>query len=84
VITPVLAAFTLAQQGPLEAARLLRGMTVGFLAYALFCFTVSVAILGLGTAAAFVLATALAVGAQTVVVAINRRRERILPAQVPA
>jgi hypothetical protein len=84
VITPVLAAFTLAQQGPLGAVRLLRGMTVGFFAYALFCFTVSVAIRGLGTAAAFLLATALALGAQAVVVAINRRRERLLPAQAPA
>ena len=84
VITPVLAAFTLAQQGPLEAVRLLRGMTVGFFAYALFCFTVSVAILGLGTAAAFALATALALGAQALVVAISRRRERLLPAQAPA
>jgi hypothetical protein len=84
VITPVLAAFTLTQQGPLEAVRLLRGMTVGFFAYALFCFTVSVAIRSLGTAAAFLLATALALGAQAVVVAINRRRERLLPAQAPA
>jgi len=84
VITPVLAAFTLAQHGPVEAVRLLRGMTVGFFAYALFCFTVSVGIGRLGTAAAFVLATALALLTQTAVVAAIRRREQLLPAEAPA
>jgi hypothetical protein len=80
VITPVLAAFTQAQHGPLEAIRLLRGMTVGFFAYALFCFTVSVGLGRLGTAATFVLATALALGAQTAAVAATRRHEQLLPA----
>jgi len=82
VITPVLAAFTLAQQGPVEAVRLLRGMTVGFFAYALFCFAVSVGIGPLGTATAFVLATVLALGAQAAVVAVRRRSEQLLPAEV--
>jgi hypothetical protein len=81
VITPVLAAFTLAQHGPLDAVRLLRGMTVGFFAYALFCFTVSVGIGRLGTAAAFVLATALALCTQTGAVAAMRRREQLLLAE---
>jgi uncharacterized membrane protein (GlpM family) len=80
VITPVLAAFTQAQHGPVEAVRLLRGMTVGFFAYTLFCFTVAVSIGRLGTAAAFVLAMALALVAQTAAVAIMRRREQLLPA----
>ena len=84
VITPVLAAFTLAQHGPAAAVRLLRGMTVGFFAYTLFCFTVSVGIGRLGTAAAFVLATALALVAQTAAVAVKRRRERLLPAEAAA
>jgi hypothetical protein len=84
VITPVLAAFTQAQRGSDEAVRLLRGMTVGFFAYALFCFTVSVGIGRLGTAGAFVLATALALGAQTVAVAATRRREQLRPAEAPA
>jgi hypothetical protein len=84
VITPVLAAFTLAQHGPAEAVRLLRGMTVGFFAYALFCFVVSVAIVPLGTPATFVLATALALGAQGVAVALTRRRERVLLAGASA
>ena len=84
VITPVLAAFTQAQHGPVEAVRLLRGMTVGFFAYALFCFTVSVGIGRLGTAAAFVLATALALVAQTAAVAVTRRRAQLLPAEASA
>ena len=84
VITPVLAAFTQAQRGPDEAVRLLRGMTVGFFAYALFCFTVSVGIGRLGTAAAFVLATVLALLAQTAAVAATRRREQLRPAEAPA
>jgi uncharacterized membrane protein (GlpM family) len=84
VITPVLAAFTQAQRGPDEAVRLLRGMTVGFFAYALFCFTVSVGIGRLGTAAAFVLATVLALVVQTAAVAATRRREQLRPAEAPA
>lgn len=74
VITPVLAAFTLAQRGPDEAIRLLRGMTVGFFAYALFCFTVAIGIERLGTPTTFVLATALALVAQTAVFACGRAR----------
>lgn len=81
VITPVLAAFTHAQQGKREVTRLLRGMTVGFFAYALFCFTVSVAIRGLGIAAAFTLATALALAAQGVAIALSRRREQLVSAE---
>jgi uncharacterized membrane protein YqjE len=77
VITPVLAAFTHAQYGPVEAIRLLRGMTFGFFAYALFGFTVSVGIDRLGTAATFALATALALVAQAAAVAIKRRREQL-------
>jgi hypothetical protein len=84
VITPVLAAFTLAQQGPVEAVRLLRGMTVGFFAYGLFCFTVSVGIGPLGTTVAFVLATALALCMQTTAVAAMRRREQLPLAEAAA
>ena len=78
VITPVLAAFTHAQQGTREAVRLLHGMTVGFFAYALFCFTVSITIRGLGIAASFGLATALALAAQATAIALSRRREQLL------
>jgi len=84
VITPVLAAFTLAQHGPLEAVRLLRGMTVGFFAYALFCFTVSVGVGPLGTTVVFLLATALALCTQTAAVAAMRRREKLPLAEAAA
>src|SRR6478735_6425122 len=76
IITPVLAAFTQAQQGKDEVVRLLRGMTVGFYAYALFCFVVSVTVRGLGIAASFALATTLALVVQGVAIALSRRRER--------
>jgi hypothetical protein len=81
VITPVLAGFTHAQQGTREAVRLLHGMTVGFFAYALFCFTVSVTVRGLGIAASFALATALALAAQGIAIALSRRREQLLSAE---
>jgi hypothetical protein len=84
IITPVLAAFTHAQRGSRESDRLLHAMTVGFFAYALFCFTVAVAIRGLGIAAAFTLATALALLVQGTAVALTHRREQRLPAGAPA
>ena len=70
--------FTHAQQGTREAVRLLHGMTVGFFAYALFCFTVSITIRGLRIAASFGLATALALAAQATAIALSRRREQLL------
>jgi hypothetical protein len=84
VITPVLAAFTQVQNGSPEAIRLLRGMTAGFFAYALFCFTVSVAIEPLGTAAAFTLATALALLTQALAVTLLRRRRQFVPVEAAA
>ena len=75
IITPVLAAFTQAQQGKDEVVRLLHGMTVGFFSYALFCFVVSVTVRGLGIAASFALATAVALALQGVAIALSRRRE---------
>ena len=76
IITPVLAAFTQAQQGKDEVVRLLHGMTVGFFSYALFCFVVSVTIRGFGIAASFALATAVALAVQGVAIALSRRREQ--------
>jgi hypothetical protein len=78
VITPVLAAFTHAQQGTREAVRLLHGMTLGFFAYALFCFTVGTTVRGLGIAVSFALATALALAAQGTAIALSRRHEHTL------
>jgi hypothetical protein len=81
IITPVLAAFTHAQRGTREVARLLRGMTVGFFSYALFCFAVSVTVRGLGVAASFTLATALALATQGMALALSSGREQLLPAE---
>jgi hypothetical protein len=78
VITPVLTAFTHAQQGAGEAVRLLRGMTLGFFAYALFCFVVSTTVGELGIAVSFALATAVALAAQGAAIALSRGREQLL------
>jgi uncharacterized membrane protein (GlpM family) len=75
IITPVLAAFTHAQQGPEGALRILRGFTAGFFAYALFCFVVAVAVRGGGLAVAFAAATVVALATQAVAVAVARRSE---------
>ncbi len=67
VIATVLATFTHAQSGTDELLRLLRGLLTGLGAFALFCFTLAVSLHRLDTAAAFALATALALLTQGVV-----------------
>jgi hypothetical protein len=84
IITPVLAAFTQAQLGPREAARILHGFTLGFFAYAFFCFVVSVGVEPLGIGPAFALATVVALATQTAAVALTRRSEQPLPAEAAA
>ncbi len=73
VITTVLATFTHAQRGAQDTVRLLRGMLTGFLAYALFCFTLAVSLRTLGTAAGFALAAAVAVLIQAGMIARTGR-----------
>jgi hypothetical protein len=70
IITTVLATFTHAQRGTDELLRLLRGLVGGFGAFALFCFTLAVSLRHLDTAAAFALASALAVATQAGVIAL--------------
>ena len=84
IITPVLAAFTQAQQGRRETARILHGFTLGFFAYAFFCFVVSVGAEPLGIGPAFALATVVALATQTAAVAVTRRSEQPLPAEATA
>jgi hypothetical protein len=72
IITTVLATFTHAQRGTDELLRLLRGMISGFGAFALFCFTLAVTLNPLGTAAAFALATAVALLTQGATFALVR------------
>jgi hypothetical protein len=76
VITPVVAAFTHAQRGAREAERLLYGFTVGFLAYAVFCFFVAVALERLGTPVTFLLGALLALATQTVSLTTTWRSAR--------
>jgi hypothetical protein len=68
VITTVLATFTHAQHGADETVRVLRGMTKGFVAYALFCFTLASTLPTLGIAGAFALATAAALLTQALMI----------------
>jgi hypothetical protein len=60
VITTVLATFTHAQRGHDELLRMLRGITVGFGAFALFCFALALALPRLDTPESFALATTVA------------------------
>jgi hypothetical protein len=73
VITTVLAAFTHAQRGTSDARRLLRGFVAGFVAYAFFCFALSVSLRSLGIAAAFAIATGIALAMQGGYLALSRR-----------
>jgi uncharacterized membrane protein len=72
IITSVLAAFTQAQRGPQETLALLRGMLVGFFAFAAFSFTVAVSLPAWGTGAAFALATTVALAVQLTWLAARR------------
>jgi hypothetical protein len=74
IIATVLATFTHGQRGVDEMLRLIRGMISGFVAFALFFFTLAVALRGLGTGAAFVLATFVALLTQALAFTILRPR----------
>jgi uncharacterized membrane protein len=78
IITPVIAAFTQAQHGPGEAARLLYGFTVGFFAYAIFCFVIAVTLTPLGIGGAFALGTVVALAVQAVSVTLTWLADRPL------
>ena len=82
VITTVLATFTHAQRGPRETVRLLRGMLRGFLAFALFCFTLAIFLHPLGVASAFGLASAVALLTQTAMVRSAGSRPSTEPAAI--
>jgi hypothetical protein len=74
IIATVLATFTHGQRGVDEMLRLVRGMVSGFVAFALFFFTLAVSLRGLGTAASFALATAVALLVQAITFALTRPR----------
>jgi hypothetical protein len=71
IIATVLATFTHAQRGTGELLRLLRGLISGFGAFALFCFALAVSLRRLDTAAAFALASAVALATQGVMLALG-------------
>ena len=90
VITAVLSVFTHARRGRDEAIQLLRGFTVGFFSYAVFCFVVAATVKPLGVTGCFALAAVLALCVQTVAVVASqqhvlRRGETVLqPNEVSA
>lgn len=73
VIASVLAVFTHAQHGTQDVLRIMRGFVTGLVAYALFCFVLSVSLRSLGIAAAFLLASATALTTQTIALALTWR-----------
>lgn len=76
VITSVLAVFTHAQHGERELRLIMRGLVMGLVAYALFCFVLAVSLEALGTAEGFLLATLAALATQAVALTVTwRRRE---------
>jgi uncharacterized membrane protein (GlpM family) len=83
IIATVLATFTHAQRGTDELRRLLRGLLSGFGAFALFCFALSLALRHANIAAAFALATVVALLVQAFVLALVRGRAPLpAPGQV--
>lgn len=84
IIATVLATFTHAQRGPQEVQRLLRWLLGGYGAFALFCFTLAVSLRSLGIAAAFALATVVALLTQGAILALMARVPALAPARVPS
>jgi hypothetical protein len=81
IIASVLAAFTHAQRGSAYVQRLLRGLVAGFVAFALFCFTLAVSLRSLGIGAAFALATGVALLTQGALLSLTlRSRSAVWPA----
>lgn len=67
IVTSVLAVFTHAHGGIAQVGVLLRNFLFGFYGFAAFCFVLAVALPSLATAAAFGLATAVALAVQTAI-----------------
>ncbi|HMD52832.1 MAG TPA: hypothetical protein VKG62_08955 [Solirubrobacteraceae bacterium] len=76
IIATVLATFTHAQRGSHEVQHLLRWLLGGYGAFALFCFALAVGLPALGVAAAFALASAVALLTQGAILAYMARGGR--------
>jgi hypothetical protein len=74
IITSVLAVFTHAHGGAAQVDLLLRNFLVGFYGFAAFCFVLAVALPSLATAAAFGLATAVALAVQATIFYLRASR----------
>jgi hypothetical protein len=85
IIATVLATFTHSQRGAEEAVRLLRGMVLGFGAFALFCFSLTVSLHDLSTAGAFAVALgiALLVQSSALLLTIRSATAAASPVQLP-
>jgi hypothetical protein len=70
IIATVLATFTHAQRGVDDVRRMARGMVTGFCAFALFCFTVSVALRTLDIATSFALGAVVALATQAAMLGV--------------
>ena len=77
IVTSVLAVFTHAHGGVAQVGVLLRNFLLGFYGFAAFCFVLALALPGLATAAAFGLATAVALAVQATTFLL---RSRLRPA----
>jgi hypothetical protein len=73
IVTSVLAVFTHAHGGVAQVEVLLRNFLFGFYGFAAFCFTLAVALPGLGTAAAFGVAVAAALAVQATTLLLRSR-----------
>jgi len=73
VVTSVLAVFTHAQHGEEDLLGIMRGLVVGLVAYALFCFTLTISLRSLGVAESFLLSAAAALVTQAVVLTVTWR-----------
>jgi hypothetical protein len=80
IIASVLATFTHTQRGVDETLRMLRGLLSGFVAFALFCFTLALSLPSIATAGAFALATGVALAAQSVMLRQALREPGLLAA----
>jgi F0F1-type ATP synthase assembly protein I len=73
IATSVVAAFVLAQDGPIAATEMMRGFVRGIFGTVVFCFLVAVMLGPLGAAAAFAVGFAGVLAVQAVVLVSLRR-----------
>lgn len=77
IVTSILAAFTHAHDGAAEVNILLRNFLLGFYGFATFCFTLTLALPRTSAAGAFLLATAVALATQAIVLSLRRPARRV-------